>query len=157
MNHRCSGLKILIFTSPVSCLRSIFHSPGLLRPYQLGLTERNIIYSCPSEDTAERLGEVASVNGTAGFLRYCIQGLPLGVFFLIIESICIQWSLKRFCVKIGGLVSVFPCSLLITFQRAASVVGESSSNNSVKWLFMVVFILWKWDYRIHWDNKYLHF
>ena len=32
-------------------------------------------------------------------------------------------------MEIGGLLSVFSCLLLITFQRAASVVGESSSNN----------------------------
>ena len=47
--------------------------------------------------------------------------------------------------------------ILITFQRAASVVGESSRNNSMKWLFTVVFILWNGDYRIHWGNKSLHF
>ena len=97
----------------MSCLSSIFHSPGSLRPYQLGLTERNIIYSCPSENTAEWLGEAASVNGTAGSLRDCIQGLALGLLFLIIEIICIQWSLKRFCVEIGGLLSVFSCSYLL--------------------------------------------
>lgn len=116
--HKCSGLKVFIFTSPVSCLSSIFLSPGLLRLYQLELTEHDIIYSCPSENIAEWLGEAASVNGTGGSLRCCTQGLFLGVFFLIIEIVWIAMIPEA--LLCGSWWAAFSISTFISYYLPES-------------------------------------
>ena len=127
--HKCSGLKVLIFTSPVSCLSSIFLSPGLLRLYQLELTEHDIIYSRPSENTAEWLGEATSVNGTGGSLWCCTQGPSPGRIFPNYWN-CMNsndpWSSSVW--KLVGCFQYFHFHYLLSSRE---LPGESSRNNSM--------------------------
>lgn len=128
--HKCSGLKVLIFTSPVSCLSSIFLSPGLLRlciPVGVDGSWYNLLLPIRKYCRVTGWGSLSKWYGWFSLMLYSgpFPGRSFPNYWNCMNSND-PWS--SFMWKLVGCFQYFHFHELLSSRE---LPGESSRNNSM--------------------------